>query len=281
MSWPAGESAFVTGAASGIGLGIARALVDAGAKVALADVDEERLNTVTEELAAEGADVVAVVLDVSDPEQWAAAATAAESAIGPISILCNNAGVNGGGSIDDTTVEVWRWIQRINIDGQFIGVKTFLPRFRERGGRAHIVNTASMGALFPIPNLTAYAATKLASVSFSRNLREEFKETDIGVSVLLPGTVATRIHLSAAELEAKQLGTEKESTAPDAHWLEVLSAGADPTKVGEQVVEAMASRQFYIVTHKEFAPLVRAVHEELEVAFEEFDGRHGPEPLLA
>lgn len=276
MVWPSGEAAFVTGAASGIGLGIARALVAAGAKVALADIDGPRLTDVAAELTAAGGVVTAIELDVTDADQWTAAADRAEQALGPISILCNNAGVNGGAAIDETSLEAWRWVQRINIEAQFIGVSTFLPRFKERGGRAHIMNTASMAGLVPMANVGAYVASKFASVGFTMVLRKELGGTDIGVSLLCPGTVATRLNVTAAQAESKVLGY-----APDAAAVEqsgaMLAQGADPDRVGEQVVRAMHDGQFVIITHREWAPLVDEVHREVEQAFTEFDGRHGPD----
>lgn len=274
MNWPAGESAFVTGAASGIGLGVSRALVAAGAKVALADIDGERLADVVKELTGAGGTVKAVPLDVSDADSWQAAADRAEAALGPISILCNNAGVNGGGPIDETPLEVWRWVFSVNIEGQFIGVSTFLPRFKERGGRAHIMNTASMAGIVPMIHVGAYASSKFASVGFSMVLRDELQGTGVGVSLLLPGTVATRINATSAEAEANLLGRKVRAEVVAANNA-MLAQGADPDRVGEQVLEAMQQRQFLIVTHRDFEPLVSRVHAEIERAFSEFDGRYG------
>ncbi|WP_031466296.1 SDR family NAD(P)-dependent oxidoreductase [Sciscionella sediminilitoris] len=276
MTWPVGEAAFVTGAASGIGLGISRALVAAGVKVALADIDTARLTDIAEELTDAGGTVTAVQLDVSDADSWATAADRAEDQLGPISILCNNAGVNGGGPLDRTSLAVWRWVFSVNIEGQFIGVSTFLPRFKQHSGRAHIVNTASMAGLVPMTNVGAYTSSKFASVGFSMVLREELRETDIAVSLLAPGTVATRINTTAAEAEAKLVGQQVNTDAVAANGA-LLAKGADPDRVGEQVLEAMRQRQFLIVTHRDFEPLVERVHTEIEQAFSEFDGRHGPD----
>ncbi|MEV6060973.1 SDR family oxidoreductase [Nocardia asteroides] len=276
MNWPAGEAAFVTGAASGIGLGIARAFVAAGAKVALADIDGARLAEIVTELTTAGGTVAAVELDVSDPDQWEAAADSAEQALGPISILCNNAGVSGAGPIDQIPLEVWRWVHRINIDAQFIGVSTFLPRFKSRGGRAHILNTASMAGIVPMVTVGAYASSKFASVGFSMVLRDELQDSDIGVSLLCPGTVATRLNMTAEEAQAKLLGTEVNVAAAEQNGA-LLAQGADPDRVGAQVVEAIQDKQFLIITHREWAPLVARVHNEIDRAFTEFDGRHGPD----
>ncbi|AHH16294.1 putative oxidoreductase, SDR family [Nocardia nova SH22a] len=277
MNWPAGEAAFVTGAASGIGLGISRALIAAGAKVALVDIDGGRLAAVAEELTAAGGTVTTIELDISDASQWQQAADRAESVLGPISILCNNAGVTGAAPIDNLTFKVWRWVHSINIDAQYLAVETFLPRFKERGGRAHIMSTASMAGIVPMVNVGAYVSSKFASVGFSMVLRDELRGSDIGVSLLCPGTVATRLAQTDDELQAKLIGRQADSAAVE-HNGGQLSLGADPDGVGEQVVQAMQARQFLIVTHREWAPLVRKVHEEVEQAFSDFDGRYGADP---
>ncbi|MFF0496478.1 SDR family NAD(P)-dependent oxidoreductase [Nocardia aobensis] len=254
MTWPSGQAAFVTGAASGIGLGIARALIAAGAEVALADVDGTRLAVVVEEITAQGGTAVAIELDVSDEDAWADAADRAEAALGPISILVNNAGVISSAPIAQTTTEAWRRNFRVNVEGQFLGTSTFLSRFIERGRRAHILNTASMGGLMPIPGVGAYCASKFASVGLSLVLREELRGTDIGVSVLTPGTVATG--MTAAE----------------------GAGGANPDRVGEQVVEALQAKRFLIPTHGDFEPILAKIHREIEQAFADTDDRHGPDP---
>lgn len=277
--WPAGEAAFVTGAASGIGLGIARALVAAGAKVALADINGARVADVAKELSDAGGTVLGLPLDVGDAAQWSASADRAEEALGPISILCNNAGVTATKPIDETPLEVWRWIYKINVEAQFIGVSTFLPRFKSRGGRAHIMNTASMSGLVPMIYVAAYSSSKFASVGFSMVLRDELKlqSPDIGVSVLCPGSVATRIALTGAEGEAKLLGTEMDRAAAEANTA-LAAQGADPDRVGEQVLEAMQQRQFLIITHRDWEPLVDRTQSEVKQAFTAFDDRHGPDP---
>ncbi|BBZ10070.1 short-chain dehydrogenase [Mycobacterium branderi] len=244
--------------------------------MALADIDGARLADVAKELTDAGGTVLGVQLDVSDADQWSAAADQAEKALGPISILCNNAGVNGGGLIDETPLEVWRWVFKINTEAQFIGVSTFLPRFKSRGGRAHIVNTASMAGIVPMTRVGAYSSSKFAGVGFSMVLRDELLGTDVGVSVLCPGTVATRINVTAGEAEAKLLGQEINRAALEGNGA-LLGQGADPDRVGEQVVEAMQQRQFLIITHRDWEPLVARVHGEIRRAYSEFDDRHGPD----
>ncbi|WP_327511337.1 SDR family oxidoreductase, partial [Dietzia lutea] len=270
------EAAFITGGASGIGLGIARALVSAGAKVAIADVDADRLDQVARELTESGGTVIAVQLDVSDAEAWEAAADEAEAAIGPISILCNIAGVNGGGTIEDTPYKVWRWVLGVNLDAQYLAVSTFLPRFRSRGTRAHILNTASISGLIAMPHVGAYTASKFATVGFTKVLRHELADSPVDVSLLIPGSVATRINYTAGEAEARLLGREAKREVIEANHA-LLAKGADPDSVGEQVVEALQNRQFVIVTHREWGELYRKDSADIDEAYDKFDGRHGPD----
>ncbi|MFG3258669.1 SDR family NAD(P)-dependent oxidoreductase [Streptomyces sp. NPDC048172] len=278
MSWPAGEAALVTGAASGIGLGVARALVAEGTRVALVDVDEARLAEAEKSLRDAGGTVLAVPFDISDIDRWETVADRAEEALGPVSLLCNVAGVNGGGAADRTPLQVWRWVYGVNIDAQFASVAAFLPRFKSRGGRAHVLNTASVAGVVPMAGVAAYASSKFASTGLSMVLREELEGTDIGVSLLIPGAVATPINFNAGEAEAKLLGRRMEPAVAERNSA-LLAQGADPDRVGEQVVEAVRQGRFVIVTHREWAPFVARAHQEIERAYEEFDGRHGPDPV--
>ncbi|GAA2095037.1 SDR family oxidoreductase [Brevibacterium salitolerans] len=280
MAWPAGETALVTGAASGIGLGISRALVAAGAKVALVDIAADRLAAAVDQITAGGGEAIALEFDVSDPEAWQDAADRAEQALGPVSIVCSNAGVSGGGPLDQISLDVWRFVQRINIDAQFLAISTFLPRMKARGGRAHIMSTASQAGLVPMANVGAYVASKFASVGLALSLREELRGSDIGVSVLCPGTVATHLARTDAEVQAKQLNRDFSAEAVEQND-SLLTQGADPDRVGEQVVEAMQNGDFFIVTHVEWQPLVQRVHDEIAQAYADFDRRHGVDPTPA
>ncbi|WP_210604532.1 SDR family NAD(P)-dependent oxidoreductase [Brevibacterium oceani] len=276
-AWPQGEAALVTGAASGIGLGVARALVAAGVKVALVDVNEDALKKAEQTLTAAGGEVFALPFDISDVDEWEAAADRAEEALGPISILCNIAGVNGGGTTEATPLKVWRWVYGVNVDAQFAAVSAFLPRFKSRGRRAHIVNTASIAGIVPMAGVVAYSSSKYACMGFSLVLREELKGTDVGISLLIPGSVATPINRNAAAAEAELLGTEADFDLAERNG-SLLQQGADPDKVGEQVVEAVVDDLFYVVTQKEWGEFAARTNRELEAAYADFDGRHGPDP---
>ncbi|OMC35078.1 short-chain dehydrogenase [Mycolicibacterium fortuitum] len=277
MNWPSGQGALVTGAASGIGRGVARALGAAGVKVALVDINGEGLADVEAEIAEAGGTTRAISFDISDLEQWDSLAQRAEDEIGPISILCNIAGVNGGGTIDHTPLAVWRWVYGVNVDAQFAAIAAFLPRFKRRGGRAHIVNTASIAGIVPMAGALAYSSSKYACMGLSLVLREELKESNVGLSLLIPGSVATPINLNAAQAEARILGTEADLDVVEANS-SLLQLGADPNKVGDQVLEAISGNEFYVVTHREWGELAARTNRELERAYEQFDGRHGPDP---
>jgi NAD(P)-dependent dehydrogenase (short-subunit alcohol dehydrogenase family) len=165
--------AFVTGAAGGIGLGMARAFAEAGMKVAIADIDAKTLAEAGAELEQAGATVFTVPLDVADLASWQTAAEAVERRLGPVQILCNNAGVSTlGMKFDTISPELWRKVVDINLNGVFNGVHTFLEGMRSAGG-GHIVNTSSMGGMFGVANLSPYVATKFAVVGLSEALRAE------------------------------------------------------------------------------------------------------------
>src|SRR5262245_24172123 len=187
-----GKVAFVTGAGSGIGLGIARALHAAGMKVVLADLNPQHLDRVLPHFAARAADVHAIRLDVTDRDAMARAADEAERVFGRVHVLCNNAGVGVFGSLLEAGYDDWDWALSVNVGGVVNGVQTFLPRMLAHGEEAHIVTTASMsGLLAAIGGI--YITTKYALVGFMETLRLELAPRGIGVSVLCPGLVNTAI----------------------------------------------------------------------------------------
>src|SRR5689334_17113473 len=196
-----GKTAIVTGAASGIGLGISRALAGAGMNLVLADLQPGPLQAARREIEATGARVVDVVVDVSDPASVAAAARAAEQAFGKLHVAVNNAGVGMHGTrIEDVGVDEWSWVIGVNVLGVINGIRSFVPLIRRHGEGGHVVNTASISGFFIRRgrNQGAYSMTKYAVVALSEALEQEAEDAGIGVSVLCPGPVETRIFASAA-----------------------------------------------------------------------------------
>ena len=187
-----GKTAFITGGARGIGLGIARAFAHEGAKLALVDIDEAALNAARAELG-ERTSVATFVLDVRDRKAYARVADETEAQLGPVSILCNNAGVAGGAGVTHMTYEQWDWVLGINLNGVINGIQTFVSWMIERKVPAHIVNTASAAGLVGERSNILYGTSKFAVVGLSEALRPELERFGIGVSVLCPGPVNTSI----------------------------------------------------------------------------------------
>lgn len=256
-----GKVAFITGSAGGIGLGMARAFAEAGMKVAIADIDEDALAKSAAELEGAGAEVVAVPLDVTDRAGWAAAAEIATAALGPVQLLCNNAGISTLGlKFGQITPELWTKVVDINLNGAYNGIHCFLEPMVAAGG-GHIVNTASMGGLFGgIPDLTAYTATKFALVGLSESLRAEVASDGIGVSVVCPGGVRSRLWRTSmrargvADADAVPTGVGGQSASPD---------GMDPYEVGLRTVDAVRTNELYVITHPEFRAAITYRHDQL------------------
>lgn len=209
----AGKAAFVTGAASGIGLAMATAFAREGMKVMLADVETGALDKAVDALRGGGADVHGVVCDVADPSSVDRAAEASFRAFGNVHVVCNNAGVAAGGGIDQISVDDWRWVIDVNLMGVLHGVRSFLPHIRAHGEGGHIVNTASMAGMNAGLGVSPYSATKFAVVSLSEGLSAQLAPLGIGVSVLCPSYVRTRIGESGRNRPA-QYGPPRQ-LAPD------------------------------------------------------------------
>jgi len=259
-----GKAAFITGSAGGIGLGMARAFAEAGMTIAMADVDEDALEKAASDLADSGAQVLAVPLDVTDRAGWTAAAGKITAALGPVRLLCNNAGISTlGVKFGQITPELWTKVVDINLTGAYNGIQCFLEPMVAAGG-GHIVNTASMGGLFgSIPDLTAYTATKFALVGLSESLRAEVAADGVGVSVVCPGGVRSRLWRTSlrargvTDTDVVPSGAGGQSASPD---------GMDPYEVGLRTVDAVRNNELYVITHPEFRAAIVHRHNQLMAA---------------
>jgi NAD(P)-dependent dehydrogenase (short-subunit alcohol dehydrogenase family) len=268
MQIDAESVALVTGAGSGIGRGIAAALAARGAPVAIADIRPAAAEETAHLIAAAGGCALPLALDVSDAEAVEAGVAAAEAAFGPLRILANNAGIAMHGvPMHDIALADWDWVIGVNIKGVIHGIRAAVPRMLATGLPCHIVNTASIGGFQVNPNFRtgAYSMTKYAVVALSEGLRNELAGTAIGVSVLAPAAVATGIHLSA-RARPDRLGGPTER--PANHFMgELIRDGADPATIGARVVAAVEGDAFYIFTHLETLPWLKARHAAIEAAF--------------
>lgn len=244
------KTALITGAAGGIGLGIARACGEAGMQVAIADVDTRQLDAAAAELEAAGIAVLTLALDVRDQAAWNTALERTQARFGPVQLLCNNAGITGSGRrVEQLDANEWQLILDINLGGMFKGVRCLLPHMRGHGLPSHIVNTASMGALLPYPGGASYCASKAAMLAFSDTLWQELQDSTIGVSVLLPGEVRTRLFETSAQHLAPAGGDPLSLRAAQREGLQ--QRGADPLDIGRRVLAAVRAGEFHIFTHPE------------------------------
>lgn len=257
MNLSEARHAFITGGASGIGLGVADALAAKGLAVTIADIDGDAVARVV----ATRDRVRGVVLDVRDRAGWARAKAEAEAeaAFGPVDVLVNNAGIGpDGATIADLTHESFDRIVGINLIGVFNGVAAFAAEMRDRG-RGHIVNTASIAGLFAsAPGVSAYGLAKFGVVAMTETMRGELAPHGVGVSVLCPGFVATNIIANTARLSGEETDYDG-GVAP--------GSGMTPARAGEIVVQGIEANRLYILTHPEMWPMVEGRHRAIAADF--------------
>jgi NAD(P)-dependent dehydrogenase (short-subunit alcohol dehydrogenase family) len=251
----AGKTAFVTGGASGIGLALGQALAQVGMNVMLADIESTALTDAVRGLSDQGlTNVSSVTCDVADPISVEDAAEATYKAFGAVHVVCNNAGVGGGGGIDDISVETWRWVLDVNLMGVLHGIRTFLPHIRGHRQGGHIVNTASMAGMNSGLGFNPYSASKFAIVNMSEGLAMHLAPLDIGVTVLCPGFVRTRIWESGRNRQERYGPTRvpppgSHAAALAATLTNLNNSGLDPLDVAKRVVAAIRHNELYVFTH--------------------------------
>jgi NAD(P)-dependent dehydrogenase (short-subunit alcohol dehydrogenase family) len=274
----AGKTAFVTGAASGIGLGIATALAQAGVKVMLCDIEEAALAAAVEGLKRTNADVDAIKADVSLKAELQAAADATLERFGEAHILINNAGVGGGGPYGFWTEAGWSWTIEVNLMAVIWGIEIFGPLIERHGQGGQIVSTASMAGLIS-GSSGAYNVTKYGVVALSEGLRPEMAPRGIGVSVLCPGFVSTRIFDSGRN-RPERFGVGAPPAFANAEQIAMIrdriAQGVDPNYVGELVREGIENDWPYIFTDTEFEPFVEARFAAIKQGFDAIRGRTPP-----
>ena len=249
-----GKTAFVTGGASGIGLGMTTAFVAAGMNVVIADVRRDHIETALERFAEGGrsASVHAIDLDVTDRDGFARAADEAERVFGNVHVLCNNAGMGILGPVTLARYDDWDWGLGVLLGGAVNGIQTFLPRLLAHGEGGHIVNTSSMAGVLPIPGAAIYITAKAALIGLSEALRSELAGEGIGVSAFCPGPVQTNIREGRRTRPERygdsgytELERELEERPNSPLWM-------DPLECGERVLAGIRRDDLYIFTHREF-----------------------------
>ena len=277
METMTGRVAVVTGAASGIGKALALGFAGEGANVVLADIEEEPLRAAEAEVAGHGVEALGVITDVTDADSVGALAQATIDRFGAVHMVCNNAGVGGGGLIRNQQLVDWRWVVDVCLWGVIHGVHHFLPHLIE-AEESHIMSTASVAGLMSVPGLGPYNAAKYGVVAIMETLHLEMqrdRNADVGVSVLCPGVVRTNI-ATAQRNRPEELRRERrprpEGEAPsetadarrrNANIAAALERGMDPSEVAAKVIEAMYERRFWVLSHPELLADVNHRNQQL------------------
>lgn len=271
----AGRVAFITGGVSGIGMGLAKVLAEAGMKVAITYRREDSLAPIKAWFA-ERPNLVLypVKLEVTDREGWARAADEVEKALGPVELLCNNAGVGVIGPMEQATVADWDWVMGVNVGGVINGIVTFVPRMIAHGRGGHIVNVSSIGGLAALGTAGVYCTSKFAVVGLSEALRSDLAAHDIGVSVYCPGPVKSNIAEAGAKRPAQLSETGykppgEPGAEPPKGAISFVDAWMEPEEAGRRILEGVKQNRLYILSHPELRNAIRERHDAIEASWPE------------
>lgn len=248
----AGKVAFITGGASGVGLGQAKVLARAGAKVVLADIRDDHLDSALTYFRSIDVPAHGILLDVTDRTAFERAARETERTVGPVQLLFNTAGVSMFGPLEESTYDDYDWMMGVNFGGVVNGIRTFVPRMIAHGEGGYIVNTASMSGLIAAGPAGIYSASKFAVVGLSQALKQSLDRHDIGVSVLCPGNVNSNIAESTLTRPAHLSNTGYHFDADVmTAFRNIYSAGMDPVELAEHTLAAMGRNQLYVIPYPE------------------------------
>ena len=275
----AGRTAFVSGGANGIGIGLVRALLAQGCNVAIADIRSESIEAALKSL--RDPRVMGVQVDVSSREAMAQAADRVEAKFGPVSLLFNNAGINLFQTIEESSYDDWDWVMGVNLHGPINGVTTFVPRMIAAGKGGYIVNTASMAGFLSAGKPGIYNTTKFAVRGMSESLRASLAPHGIGVSVLCPGLVKSYIYASdnirPEDLKASAKPVDIENVK---RLAEIHEFGMEPDVIAARVLDAMREDRFYIFSHPEFKDELRELFDEILQDFRDYPADPGYEKRI-
>jgi NAD(P)-dependent dehydrogenase (short-subunit alcohol dehydrogenase family) len=278
-----GKTAFVTGGASGIGLALCYAFGQRGMNVAFGDVEADACAAAVKTLRGAGINAIGMTVDVSDRDSLAEAAARTFSKFGKVHILCNNAGVSRAGPIESISSSDWDWVIGVNLKGLVHGLQVFLPHMKAHGEPGHVVNTASINGVAGAPLAGPYCATKFASVGISEVLAAELADSPIGVSVLCPSWVKTRMLDNGRNRPARfggpiRLDMDGANAERNQRYAKALESGLDPAYVAQLVVDAIEARRLYIFTHADRRVDVDSRYQLMTQAFDELSDS-AAEPL--
>jgi len=263
-----GKTLFITGGASGIGFGITQVLLDAGMNAVIGDIRQDHLDEALDffEKKQQRGRVHGIKVDITDRDAMKAAADETERKFGKVHVLINNAGIDPSGPFKQASYADWDFAMGVNLGGVINGVQTFLPRILKHKEGGHIVSTASLAGMVTMPaQMAMYATAKAAVIAFMESIRGELAADNIGVSVLCPGPIKSRIHESGQNRPG-QFGAPSSAFKAAADQLaqrQVSDLWMEPTEVGEMVKRAILNNELYIITHGEWKDAVAARMEAI------------------
>ncbi|MBF68314.1 MAG: short-chain dehydrogenase [Gammaproteobacteria bacterium] len=271
-----GKVAFITGGASGLGLAMARSFTNAGMKVVIADIQDDALEAVANEFSDSNASLITMQVNVTDRDAMEDAASRTVDEFGKVHVVCNNAGVAVSGNVADMTYQDWDWVMQVNLDGVVNGIVSFVNRIKEHGEGGHFVNTASIAGQFGMGGLSVYNATKFAVVGMSESMRQDLAGSNIGVSVLCPGFVATNIFSSERNRPdalggpgASGFGAGLDvSEEQQATMQQATKQIMDPAAIGDMVLHSIQNDVFYILSHEQFKEPLALRAQEIARSFD-------------
>ncbi|MHA1914221.1 MAG: SDR family NAD(P)-dependent oxidoreductase [Promethearchaeota archaeon] len=261
-----GKVAVITGGASGIGLGLAKVFAERGMKLILADVNKDALDKVCKDFRDINVEVMGVMTDVSKPDQVAHLADVSYERFGHVNILCNNAGIGAGGPIRFLSQDDWNWTIGVNLYGVIYGIQYFINRMINSREPCHIINTSSLAGLVP-GDTAPYSASKSAVITLSEALALECFSTNVSVSVICPAHVRSNILENSIKLSQARSGVSQSpadtEVSGDPNTKKLLEVGMDPEFMAKLVINAIENDIFYIFTHPEYIPALKARFERI------------------
>ena len=275
MTQITGRTAVVTGGGSGLGAALARTFAEAGANVAVLDIDAEAAAATASSLAELGVQAVSTRVDVGDAASVVAAAEHVRTTLGGCDVLCSNVGVQQFGAVDKLTEQDWQWVLNVNVLGTVRTVREFLPMLQAGSGFRRIVFTASSSVLAPSVRLAAYQASKFAVLGFAESLREELADQGIGVTVMFPGGMMTR-HLESSVLaRPSELGEsvldQSDVEAMIAHQPMGDGDLATPEHAIRNLLGDLENGEPYLITHGSFRPIYQQRRDAIDAAFDRME----------
>lgn len=260
----AGKTAFITGGASGAGLGQAKVFADAGCSIVIADIRQDAIDAALAELKARGANAHGIRLDITDRAAFAAAADEAERVFGPVHLLFNTAGVSIFGPLEKASYDDYDWIMGVNWWGVVNGMQSFVPRMLAHGEGGHIVNTSSLGCFVATSGAGIYSASKFAVHGITMAMRDALKDKGIGVSVLCPANIRSNI---AESIKTRPAHLANSGYAVDEREIaalqEIYAQGMDPEELAGHVKDAIEDDRFYIIPYPEARPMLEAAFQQV------------------